>query len=215
MKLANRSPLSGRMHMRRGLIAAGAIDSELLRQTMAKLEFEVRRAGDIVERLRSFFSKSEPRWCPIDLAEITREVVGALADMARSLGVTVRIDARPLAQIAADHAQIEQVLVNLIRNAIEAAGECSDREKSVWIRLRQVDRECELAVEDNGPGVPAELAERLFRPFETSKQHGMGLGLSLSRKIVKAYGGELWRDATVAAGARFVLRLPCDKVDHP
>jgi two-component system, LuxR family, sensor kinase FixL len=201
-------------HVCRRLITASPINFELLHKTMAKLESEVQRTGDIVERLRDFLSKSEPRWSPIDLADVTREVVAALADTARSLGVTVRIDARPLAQIAADRTQLEQVLVNLIRNAIEAVGECGDPDKGVWIRLRQVDGESELAVEDNGPGVSAELAERLFKPFETSKERGMGLGLSLSREIVKAHGGRLWRDATVTAGARFVLRLPCDKVEH-
>jgi two-component system, LuxR family, sensor kinase FixL len=201
-------------HVCRRLITASPINFELLHKTMAKLESEVQRTGDIVERLRDFLTKSEPRWSPIDLADVTREVVAALADTARSLGVTVRIDARPLAQIAADRTQLEQVLVNLIRNAIEAVGECGDPDKGVWIRLRQVDGESELAVEDNGPGVSAELAERLFKPFETSKERGMGLGLSLSREIVKAHGGRLWRDATVTAGARFVLRLPCDKVEH-
>ena len=195
-------------------MAASPIDFERLRQTMAKLESEVRRAGEIVERLRDFLSKSEPRWSSIDLADVTREVVVALADMARSLGVTVRIEAHALAQIAADRTQLEQVLVNLIRNAIEAVAEYGELDRSVWIRLRQVDGENELAVEDNGPGVPAELAKRLFKPFQTSKQRGMGLGLSLSLEIVKAHGGRLWQDATVTVGARFVLRLPCDKVDQ-
>jgi len=201
-------------HVCRRLMVASPVDVERLRETMAKLESEVRRAGKIVERLRDFLSKGEPRWCLIDLAVMTHEVVAALADMARSLGVTVRIEAHPLVRIAADRTQLEQVLVNLIRNAIEAVAECGSPDKSVRIRLLQVDGESELAVEDNGPGVPAELAERLFKPFETSKQHGMGLGLSLSREIVKAHGGRLWRDATVTAGARFVLRLPSDNVDR-
>ena len=201
-------------HVCRRLIVASPIDFERLCQTMAKLESEVRRAGEIVERLRDFLSRSEPRWDPVDLTVMTREVVAALDDMARPLGVTVRVEAHPLARVAADRTQLEQVLVNLVRNAIEAVAECGGPDKSVWIRLRQVDAESELAVEDNGPGVPAELAERLFQPFETSKQRGMGLGLSLSREIVKAHGGRLWRDATVTAGARFVLRLPSDKVDQ-
>jgi signal transduction histidine kinase len=203
------------VHVCRHLVAVTPADLALLSRTMAKVEVEVRRAGEIVERLRDFLGKSEPRWRPIDLAEMTRKVVVALADMARSYGVIVRIDARPLSQIAADRIQVEQVLVNLIRNAIEAASESSDRVKFVWIRLHHVDGEVELAVEDNGHGVPAEMEERLFKPFETTKQRGMGLGLSLSREIVKAHGGRLWRDATVTAGARFVMRLPCDRIDHP
>jgi two-component system, LuxR family, sensor kinase FixL len=202
-------------HVCRRLMVAGPTDFELLDRTIAKVESEVRRAGEMVERLRDFLSKSEPQWCSVDLADVTRKVVGALADMALSHGATVRIDARPLSQVAADRIQLEQVLVNLIRNAIEAVGECGEREKWIQIYLRQVDGEVELAIEDNGSGVPPDLAERLFEPFETSKQTGMGLGLSLSREIVKAHGGRLWRDATVTSGARFVLRLPRDKVEHP
>jgi two-component system sensor kinase FixL len=202
-------------HVCRHLMAASHVDFELLGRTIAKVESEVRRAVGIVERLRDFLGRSEPRWCPIDLTDMTRTVVAALADMARLHGVIVRIKSQPLSPIAADRIQLEQVLVNLIRNAIEAVGECGEREKSVWISIRHVDREIELAVEDNGRGVPAELADRLFMPFETSKQGGMGLGLSLSREIVKAHGGQLWRDATVTAGARFVLRLPCDGTGRP
>jgi two-component system, LuxR family, sensor kinase FixL len=199
-------------HVCRRLMAAGSPDFELLGRTLAKVEAEIRRAGEIVERLRDFLSKGEPRWSPIALTDMTHKVVGVLGDMAHSHGVIVRIHAQPLLQIAADRTQIEQVLVNLIRNAIEAAGECTDLEKWVSIRLRQVDGEVELAVEDNGRGVPPDLAERLFNPFETSKPRGMGLGLSLSREIAKAHGGRLWRDETVTAGARFVLRLPCDRL---
>jgi two-component system, LuxR family, sensor kinase FixL len=204
-------------HVCRRLLVASPMDIpiQLLRETLAKLEAEVRRAGDIVDHLRDFLGRSEPRWSPLDLTDITRRVVAALADTARSFGVTVRIDARPLAQIAADRIQLEQVLVNLIRNAIEAAGESREQEKMVRIRLRQVDGENELVVEDNGPGIAADVAERLFKPFETSKHRGMGLGLSLSREIVKAHGGRLWWDAASGPGAQFVLRLPCDKVGYP
>ena len=170
-------------HVCRRLMANSPADFELLDQTIAKVEFEVRRAGEIVERLRDFLGRSEPRWGPVDLTDMTRKVVGALADLARSHDVIVRIVAEPLSQIAADRTQIEQVAVNLVRNAIEAVGDCSNKEKWVCIRLRRADAEVEMAVEDNGDGVPLDLAGRLFEPFETNKQRGMGLGLSLSREI--------------------------------
>jgi two-component system, LuxR family, sensor kinase FixL len=204
-------------HVCRRLLVASPTDipMHLLGETLAKLEAEVRRAGDIIDHLRDFLSRSEPRWCPLDLTDMARRVVAALADTARSFSVTVRIDARPLTPVAADRIQLEQVLVNLIRNAVEAAGESREQEKMVRIRLQQVVGENELIVEDNGPGIPADVAERLFKPFETSKQRGMGLGLSLSREIVKAHGGRLWWDAASSPGARFVLRLPCDKVGYP
>ena len=199
----------------RHLLMSEPPDLELLGRTMVNVESEIRRAGDIVERLRDFLGKSEPRWCSVDLAETTHKVVGLLADEARTHGVTVRIDARPLPRIAADHIQIEQILVNVIRNALEAVAECVNRERWVRIRLRHVDGEVQVGIEDNGPGVSPEIAPHLFEPFETSKQRGMGLGLSLSREMVKAHGGSLRWDATVTVGTRFILCLPCQRVQPP
>jgi C4-dicarboxylate-specific signal transduction histidine kinase len=198
----------------RRLLVSKPANLELLDRTMANVESEIRRAGDIVERLRDFLGKSEPRWCSVDLAEATHKVVSVLADEARTQRVTVRIDARPLPRIAADHIQIEQVLVNVIRNAIEAVAGVN-RERWVRIRLRHVDGEVQVEVEDNGPGVSPDIARHLFEPFETSKLRGMGLGLSLSREMIKAHGGSLRWDATAAVGARFVLRLPCHRVESP
>jgi two-component system sensor kinase FixL len=202
-------------HVCRRLLASEPADLELLGRTMINVESEIRRAGDIVERLRDFLGKSAPRWSSVDLAAITHKVVSVLADEARTHGVAVRIDVRPLPHIAADRIQIEQVLVNVIRNAIEAVAECGKRERWVQIRLRHVDDAVEVEIEDNGPGVSPEIAQHLFEPFETSKPRGMGLGLSLSHEIVKVHGGSLQWDAAVATGARFVLRLPCHRIQSP
>ena len=202
-------------HACRRLLVSEPANLELLDRTMANVESEIRRAGDIVERLRDFLGKSELRWCSIDLAETTHKVVGVLADEARTHRAIVRIEAHPLPRIAADHIQIEQVLVNVIRNAIEAVADCTNRERWVQIRLRRIDDEVQVEVEDNGPGVSPDIAKHLFEPFETSKLRGMGLGLSLSREMIKAHGGSLEWDATVAVGARFVLRLPCHRVQCP
>ena len=195
-------------HVCRRLLARHPPDLRLIGDTIAKVEYEVRRTGEIVERLRDLWSKGEPRWSRLDLAEVTRKVAGALDDMARSSGVTLRIEAPPLPPIAADRVQLEQVLVNLMRNAIEAAAEGSAAEKLVAVALTRRDDQVELAVADNGRGIAPDVAERLFEPFETSKPRGMGIGLTLSREIVEAHRGRLWRDPTAAVGARFVLRLP-------
>jgi two-component system sensor kinase FixL len=202
-------------HVCRRLLTSEPADLELLSQTMTKVESEIRQAGGIIERLRDFLGKSTPRWCSVDLAVITHKVVIALADEARTHGVAVRIDARPLPQIAVDRIQIEQVLVNVIRNAIEAVAECDDRERWVQIRLRHVGDDVEIGVDDNGPGVSTDIAQHLFEPFETSKPRGMGLGLSLSHEIAKTHGGSLQWDETVVAGARFILRLPCHRAQSP
>jgi two-component system sensor kinase FixL len=202
-------------HACRRLLVSEPGNLELLDRTMANVESEIRRAGEIVERLRDFLGKSELRWCSLDLAETTHKVVSVLADEARTHRAIVRIEAHPLPRIAADHIQIEQVLVNVIRNAIEAVADCINRERWVQIRLRRIDGEVQVEVEDNGPGVSPDIAQHLFEPFETSKLRGMGLGLSLSREMIKAHGGSLEWDATVAVGARFVLRLPCHRDQCP
>jgi two-component system, LuxR family, sensor kinase FixL len=196
-------------HTCRRLLISETSDLELLARTMAGVESEIGRAGDIVERLRNFLGKSEQRWSPVDLAATTHKLSRVLAEEARAHGVAVRTDLRAPAQVAADRTQIEQVLVNIMRNAIEAAAERTDGEGLVRTRLRRINNEVRIEVEDNGPGVLPEVAQHLFEPFETSKLRGMGLGLWLSLEIAKAHGGSLYWDSTIARGARFVLRLPC------
>jgi signal transduction histidine kinase len=201
-------------HASRRLLTSEPVDLELLGQTMASVEAEIGRAGDIVERLRDFLGRNEQRRCSVDFEAIARKVVILLAEEARAHGVTVRIDLRPVSRVAADRVQIEQVLVNLIRNAIEAVVECPEWERRVGVRLRQIDEDIQVEVEDNGPGVSPDIASHLFEPFETSKLRGMGLGLWLSREIVQMHAGTLLWDATVVTGSRFVLRLPCHKVQQ-
>jgi signal transduction histidine kinase len=197
----------------RRLLATQPANIDLLDQTMASVEAEIRRAGEIIERLRDFLARPQPRWSTIDLAAITRKVINVLADEAKTGGVGIRVDAQRLPLIAADRIQVEQVLVNLFRNAIEAAAEGHHREKFVRIHLRRTDCKVQVEVEDNGRGVSSDIAGRLFEPFATNKRRGMGLGLSLSREIAKAHGGGLWWDREHREGARFVLELPADRLD--
>jgi C4-dicarboxylate-specific signal transduction histidine kinase len=102
---------------------------------------------------------------------------------------------------------MEQVLLNLIRNAIEAAAENSAKERRVRVRLGRFGSEVQVDVEDTGLGVRPDVAEHLFEPFATGKPRGMGLGLLLSRQIVECHGGRLWYDRSLATGARFTFRL--------
>ena len=112
--------------------------------------------------------------------------------------------------LCADRVQIEQVLVNLVRNGIAAAAEGGALTKRVVIRIRQSRGMAQVDVEDNGPGVSAGVAEHLFEPFVTDKPCGMGLGLSLSRQIVERHGGKLWWDRLDGGGTRFVFRIPLE-----
>jgi signal transduction histidine kinase len=181
---------------------------DFLRETLAKVELESLRAGKIAERLRDFVSKGEMQLVPLDLAEKTHKVLSVLADEAQSHGVEIYVQERSPLMIAADRLQMEQVMLNLIRNAIEAAAENAGWQKRVCIRLRRSDNVVQVDVEDNGPGVNPEIAAHLFEPFMTGKPRGMGLGLMLSRQIVQSHGGDLWCDPAVVTGARFSFWLP-------
>ena len=181
---------------------------DFLSETLAKVESESLRAGKIAERLRDFVSKGEMQLVPLDLAEKTRKVLSVLADEAQSRGVEIYVQEKSAGMVAADRLQMEQVLLNLIRNAIESAAENPTWQKRVSIRVRRSGRDVQVDVEDNGPGVNPEIAAHLFEPFMTGKPRGMGLGLMLSRQIIQSHGGDLWCDHAVVAGARFSFRLP-------
>jgi len=174
---------------------------KLLMETLAKIESEALRAGEIIERLRDFLSKGDMQLAPLTLGEAARRVAGALVDEARVQDVELRIDAQSETSIMADRVQIDQLLVNLMRNGIEAAAEGAHGQKRVRVRISQSDSETRVDVEDNGPGVAPEIVGSLFEPFTTSKPRGMGLGLSLSRQIVESLGGSLWCERTGPMGA--------------
>jgi two-component system, LuxR family, sensor kinase FixL len=200
-------------HACRRLPAAGRQAEPLLMETLAKIESEALRAGKIVDRLREFLSKGDTRLAPLSLGDMARRVADALADEARACRVEVRIEAKSETSIAADGVQIEQLLVNLVRNAIEAAAERATGEKRVRVRISQSDSAIRVDVEDSGPGVAPEIVGHLFEPFATNKPRGMGLGLLLSRQIVEAHGGRLWCEHTSATGAHFAFSLPRDRVN--
>jgi two-component system sensor kinase FixL len=181
---------------------------EVLAATLEKLEGEALRAGEIVDRLRNFLSRGEGGFLPLDFVELVRGIVAALGDEAYARSVAISVDAEPIPKALADRVQMEQVLVNLIRNAIEAASEGSSSEKRVRVGVRHRDGAVQIEIEDTGAGISPIMAERLFEPFETSKPGGMGLGLLLSRRMVEGHGGHLWWDRTFTKGARFVFRIP-------
>ncbi|HEY4372343.1 MAG TPA: ATP-binding protein [Burkholderiales bacterium] len=164
------------------------------------------RAAAITRRLRGYLRNSEPESRRVDLNELARHAVAMLrtetAD--KRVSLTLELEAAPL-EAEVDAVQIEQVLQNLMRNAAEAAPAGAAQ---VALSARRDGSVIELAVRDNGPGVPAELAARIFDAFFTTKAQGMGIGLALSRSIAEAYGGSLVLDGQYRDGARFVLRLP-------
>ena len=168
---------------------------------------QAERAGLIIRRLRNFIEKREPNRAPEDINKAVEDAVELGMAGHRDTGVKLHLNLqRPLRTALVDKVQIQQILVNLIRNAVEAMSKSDKRD--LTIATRQSGDEIEIAISDTGTGLPEEIVSRLFHPFVTTKERGMGMGLSICRTIAEAHGGKLSLDSNTKKGATFVLRLP-------
>jgi C4-dicarboxylate-specific signal transduction histidine kinase len=174
---------------------------------------EALRAGEIVHHLREYVQRGEPRLEPSDLTEIVRNATRWLAREMERERITLRLDlvAQPL-PIVADRVQLEQVMVNLLQNAVDAVREAGTERRDIVIHTTQMDGTAEVSVDDTGIGLPAAAAERLYEPFFTTKPEGMGMGLAISRTIVEMHHGQLAVEPRAAgAGTTVRLTLPVDR----
>ncbi len=189
---------------------SNASDPALLGEVLEKIVNQGVRAGEIIRRLRNFLRKTEPRQELIDLNELVRDVVQLISVEAHQRGVDMRLDlAEGLPSVVADPIQIQQVVLNLMRNSLEAFQEVPSKLRELVLRTALInDAAVEVAVTDSGPGLPAEAREKLFHPFFTTKPAGMGLGLVLSKSLVEAHGGRLWATPNPERGVTFHFDLP-------
>ena len=179
----------------------------LARDAMAHAADQALRAGQIIRRLREFVARGESERRVESLAKLVEEASALALVGAKETGVRIAFDFDPRAEyVLADRIQIQQVLLNLMRNAVEAMQDSPRRELRVSTRPIASDA-VEISVADSGPGLAEEIASHLFQPFVTTKRHGMGVGLSISRTIVEAHGGRLWVEANPGGGAVFRLTL--------
>ncbi len=178
-----------------------------LREAVERAAEQALRAGQIIRRLRDFVARGETERQAEGLGRLIEEA-GALALVGiRETGVLVSFSLPPgEIRVLVDRIQIQQVLLNLIRNAIEAMGESSRRELHIAAACHDDDL-AEITVTDTGTGIEAEIEGQLFQPFITTKPHGMGVGLSISRAIIEAHGGRLWVEPNPDGGAVFHLTL--------
>lgn len=192
------------------LIEAGRADPALLRQALEKLAAQARRAGLIIRRIQDFVKKREPQLVPLDLAEVAADAMGLLAGDAREMRVRLVLDAPQgtAEPVRADRILIEQVIVNLVRNGMEAVSEGPRSGDMVTVRITQEAGVARLDVADQGPGVPTELTEKLYDPFISTKSHGMGMGLNICRSITELLRGSLSHAPNPGGGAVFTVRLP-------
>jgi len=181
------------------------------RETVLRTIRDGNRASDVITRLRALFTKREFTPEPLDLNDATREVIAlALSDLQRNRVVLRSELAEDLPPVMGDRVQLQQVTLNLLRNASDAMVDVQDRPRQLLIRTRQEadDRVC-LSVRDAGCGVNPQDFERLFEPFYTTKSGGMGIGLSVSRSIIEKHQGRLWAEPNNGPGATFSFSIPC------
>ena len=178
-----------------------------LRSVMDDAAQETLRAGHIVRRLRDFVARGEVDKSLHELPQVIAEASQLALVDARERGIRSFFAVDPAATpVLVDRVQIQQVLVNLMRNAIEAMAECPVRDLKVATRLRP-DGLIEVTVEDTGPGIADGIREQLFTAFNSTKADGMGLGLSICRTIIEAHGGRIWMERPDRGGARFHFTL--------
>ncbi|HQT55012.1 MAG: PAS domain S-box protein [Phenylobacterium sp.] len=182
-------------------------DPAKVRNALIQAGDQALRAGEIIRRLRDFVSKGESERRVEPLTKLIEEA-GALAMIgAKESGVRVSFDISPAAPyVLADKVQVQQVLLNLMRNAIEAMQDSPRRALTISSALAE-DNSVIVKVIDTGPGIAPEVASRLFQPFVTSKSTGMGVGLSISRTIIEAHGGRIWAESAPGGGTVFSFTL--------
>ncbi len=177
-------------------------------EVLDKAAEQALRAGQIIRRLREFVARGETEKRVEPVARLIEEASVLALVGAREQGVTARVRLAPNTNsVLADRVQVQQVLVNLMRNAREAMQQSERRELTVEASPAGPDA-IEIAVSDTGPGIADAVAEHLFQPFVSTKAGGMGVGLSICRTIVEAHGGRLWVERNAAGGATFRLTLP-------
>jgi two-component system sensor kinase FixL len=203
------SAISNYLSGARRLIEDGsAADAAEVSDALQRAVEQSLRAGEIIRHLRGFVSQGESERRVESLSKIVQETsaLGLVGARQKGVRVTSRLD--PAADLVlVNRVQVQQVLLNLVRNALEAMDACSVRELSITCSALD-DELVEVAVADTGPGLPEEVASRLFQPFVTSKPQGMGVGLSICRTIVEAHGGQIAAGPAEGGGTVFRFNLP-------
>ncbi len=185
-------------------------DLEEARQAAARIVRNGHRAGDIIKSVRSLTRKSTPEMVSLDINDVIREVIVLMGAEFRRHGVRVETSLRSnLDSVIGDRVQLQQVVLNLIMNGIEAMADSTHRQRQMQIRSAGDESgHVRVAVEDSGPGLDPARADRLFEAFFTTKPEGMGMGLSICRSIIDAHGGRLWASPNLPTGAVFQFTLP-------
>ena len=177
---------------------------------MEIISTQAQRAGKIIRNMRDFVKKSAPHKAPAPLSDIMEQAVAFAEIEARRQAVEIRLEAEDeLPQVNVDRVMIEQVILNLVRNGIEAMGEAPHRQPLITLNGRRIGEDLvEVCVADQGKGMSEEVARQLYTPFFSTKPDGMGMGLNICRTIIEFHHGRLWHEPDPAGGTRFCFTLP-------
>jgi len=186
-----------------------APDLDELRAILADIRQDDQRAGAVINRMRALMKQRDPERHRLDLRLVVDDLFALVNADAEKRRVRLALETDPaLPPVPGDRVQLQQVVLNLLLNAMDALEATPPARRLVTVRARPVGATVEVAVSDTGPGIPADTLSRVFEPFFTTKPAGLGMGLAISRNIIEAHGGRLWADSNEAGGATFTLTLP-------
>jgi signal transduction histidine kinase len=191
-------------------LARAEPDLDEVHSALGRIIKDGHRAGDVIVSIRSMFQKDRCQMSPVKVNDLVGEVLALVHGELESHQISGQNEvADGLPRVMAERVQLQQVLLNLVTNAIEAMSSIADRERVLAVRSRV----CEpyhvlITVEDSGTGIDPSQIDRIFDPFFTTKAQGMGMGLSICRSIIESHGGRLWASARSPHGSMFCVKLP-------
>jgi len=192
------------------LMKSGSWDSHELLDAMEGMADQAERAGEIIRHIRDLVRKRESHRTTINVSDVVAEAIGLVQAEARLKGIKIRQvkSGENISPVLADPIQIEQILVNLLRNGFEAMADTAEDKRRITVEVSAAEDGVAVAVSDTGKGVPHEIVHKVFESFFTTKPEGLGMGLSISRSIIEAHGGRISILGNSAAGATFKFTLP-------
>jgi C4-dicarboxylate-specific signal transduction histidine kinase len=198
------------------MLAGKSPDLGEIREILADIVADDQRAGGVVASLRGFLRKTEFELLPLDAIEVVQEVAKLLRSDAALRHVLVQLEFGPGPLVVrGDRIQLQQVLLNLMVNALDAMRETKERSPRLTVLASRYGEETvRICVTDCGPGIHRDQMDKIFEPFFTSKPGGMGMGLAIACSIARAHGGRLWAENNPGGGATFSLELPVEKGGH-
>jgi C4-dicarboxylate-specific signal transduction histidine kinase len=189
-------------------------DIEEARHAASRIVKAATRAGEIISRIQQAFKKGIPQRALVDVNEVIREMITLLHGEATRHSVSVRMELPDLPQVMADRVQLQQVLMNLMINGMDAMKDVDGTRELIICSQQAEDGQLMISVSDTGVGLPPQQADHIFNAFFTTKPQGTGMGLRISRSIVESHGGRLWAGAHSPRGASFHLTLPTKVETH-